>query len=432
MPTSDQQNSLVSRTSLKPPPMVGLPKLLPLTVALSLGLPGCGGGGDGGGGGVTPDPPRATSITISPQTLAMTFLGEVTRLTASVRDQNGQPFNTTVTWSGGDPNVATVSGSGDVTATGNGTATVNASAGSVSSSATVTVQQVATQATIISGDGQAGTVGEALGSELVAQSGDAGGAAVGNVGLSFQVTSGGGTLSAMSVTTDADGLGSSAWTLGTGAGTQTVAVSITGVSASSATFSVEAAPGPAVAFVLESGDAQSGPRGFALPQPVGVKLADEFGNGVEEGPVAFAVTGGGGTVDPTSVATGADGLAQAAWTLGPVEGPNTMTVTAEGFDAVAFTATALGVSNLTVDVPTTSPVFPTPADAVTVSAVVTNIGDGPTGLGFPVRILVDGGEVTRTTVSALAAGAAFTVSLPVGPFPDGTYLVTVEPIRKTS
>ena len=67
-----------------------LRKLLPLTLALSLGMTGCGGGGgDGGGGGVQPDPPRATSMTVSPSTLALTFLGEVTRLAAAVRDQNG-------------------------------------------------------------------------------------------------------------------------------------------------------------------------------------------------------------------------------------------------------------------------------------------------------------------------------------------------------
>ena len=69
-------------------------------------------------------------MTISPSTLALTFLGESVRLTASVRDQNGQPFNTTVVWSSADPSVATTSASGDVTAAGNGTTTVNASAGS--------------------------------------------------------------------------------------------------------------------------------------------------------------------------------------------------------------------------------------------------------------------------------------------------------------
>ena len=114
-------------------------------------------------------------MTISPSTLALTFLGESVRLTASVRDQNGQPFNTTVVWSSADPSVATTSASGDVTAAGNGTTTVNASAGSASAAVAVTVQQVASQVTIVSGDGQTETVGAALANPLVAQSSDAGG-----------------------------------------------------------------------------------------------------------------------------------------------------------------------------------------------------------------------------------------------------------------
>ena len=315
-------------------------RLLTLTVALSLGLTSCGGDG---GGGVGPEPPRATTMTVTPSALDMTFLGEATRLTASVRDQNGQPFNTSITWSGGDPSIATVSGSGDVTAVGNGTTTVNASAGSASASVTVTVQQVATQVTLLSGDGQTGAVGEALASELVAQSSDAGGAAVGNVGLSLEVTQGGGNLSATSVTTDAQGAAASGWTLGTVAGTQEVTVSLVGRAGGSATFSAEATAGAPAALVVESGDNQSGPRGFMLPESLVVKLADEFGNGVADGIVTFAVIGGGGTVDPNVATTESDGLAQAAWTMGPAQGPNQMTATVEGLDAVTFTAVALGV-----------------------------------------------------------------------------------------
>jgi len=112
---NDHQEFLSVPTSRKFSEKGNLQKLVPLTVVLCLGLTSCGGGGGyggGGGGGVTPDPPRATNMTVSPPTLALTFLGEVTRLTPSVRDQNGQAFNTTVTWSAADPSVATVSASG--------------------------------------------------------------------------------------------------------------------------------------------------------------------------------------------------------------------------------------------------------------------------------------------------------------------------------
>ena len=319
-----------------------------------------------------------------------------------------------------------MSASGDVTAVGNGTTTVNASAGSASAAVAVTVQQVATQVVIISGDGQTGAVGAALASALVVQSSDAGGAAVGSVGLSLAVVAGGGVLSATSVTTDEDGRGSSSWTLGTEAGTQQVTASIDGVTGGTASFSAEAAAGPPVSLAVESGNNQSGAKGFALAAPAVVKLADEFGNGVEGGTVTFAVTGGGGTVAPAAVMTGSDGLGQTVWTMGPAQGANLMTATVPSFDAVAFSATALGVSDLVVGAITTSPVFPIPADAVTATAVITNGGDGPTVIGFPVRVLLDDVEQARVTVSQLAPGAAFTVNLPLGALADGTYVLSVE------
>jgi len=365
-------------------------------------------------------------MTVSPSTLALSFLGESSHVTASVRDQNGQPFNTSVTWSSADPSVVTVSGSGDVTAAGNGTTTVNASAGSASATVTVTVQQVATQVTVVSGDGQSGTVGATLASALVAQSSDAEGAAVGNVAVSLAVTTGGGALSVTSVTTDADGRASSSWTLGTVAGTQEVTASIDGASGGTATFSAQAEAGPATTLRVESGNDQSGPKGFALAEPAVVELTDDFGNGVADGAVTFAVTAGGGTVDPTDATTGSDGLVQALWTMGPAQGANTMTATVPGLDPITFNATAVGISDLLVGAVTTSPGFPTPADALTATATITNIGDGPTVIDFPVRVLVDGVEKASLSVTALAAGAAFTVGLPVSALLDGTYAVSIE------
>ncbi len=365
-------------------------------------------------------------MTASPTTVALAFLGESTHLTASVRDQNGQPFNTSVTWSSADPSVATVSASGDVTAVANGTTQVNAAAGSVSATVAVTVQQVATQVTIVSGDGQTAAVGAALANPLVAQSSDAGGAAVGNTAMSLAVTTGGGALTETSVTTGADGRASSSWTLGTVAGTQEVTASIVGVTGGAARFTAEATAGAATAFAVESGNNQSGPKGFALAAPVVVKLSDEFGNGVADGSVTFAVTGGGGSVAPAVATTGSDGLAEAAWTMGPAQGPNVMTATVAGFDAVTLNATSVGIADLTVGAITTSPSFPTPADAITATATITNGGDGSTVIAFPVRVLVDNVEQATVTVAALAAGAAFTVNLPVGALAEGTHALSVE------
>ena len=199
-----------------------------------------------------------------------------------------------------------------------------------------------------------------------------------------------------------------------------------GVTGGVAKFTAEAAAGPPPAFVVESGNNQSGPRGFPLAASAVVKSADEFGNGVEGTSVTFAVTGGGGSVDPAAVTTGADGLAAASWTMGPTQGANAMTATADGFDPVTFNATSVGVADLTVGAITTSPAFPTPADAITATATITNGGDGPTVIAFPVRVLVDAVEQASVTVASLGAGAEFTVSIPVGALPEGTHTLTVE------
>ena len=96
-----------------------------------------------------PDPPRPTTVTVSPATAELTALGATVQLTAEVRDQSGQVMGgVTVTWASSSTAVATVNGSGLVTAAGNGTATITATAGSASGSATVMVMQLARSVTV--------------------------------------------------------------------------------------------------------------------------------------------------------------------------------------------------------------------------------------------------------------------------------------------
>ena len=96
-----------------------------------------------------PEQPRATTLTVAPATAEFTALGETVQLSAEVLDQNGNVMSgPTVRWSSRASDVATVDGSGLVTAVGNGTATITASAGSASGMAAVTVAQAVTAVTI--------------------------------------------------------------------------------------------------------------------------------------------------------------------------------------------------------------------------------------------------------------------------------------------
>ncbi|MYB06354.1 MAG: hypothetical protein F4Y24_08375 [Gemmatimonadetes bacterium] len=95
------------------------------------------------------DPPRPTTVTVSPATAELAALGATVQLSAEVRDQNGQVMaGATAIWASDNAPVATVDGSGLVTSVGNGTATITATAGAVSGSAAVSVAQRVSAVTV--------------------------------------------------------------------------------------------------------------------------------------------------------------------------------------------------------------------------------------------------------------------------------------------
>lgn len=164
---------------------------------------GCG---DGGREPVSPDPSRATTLTVTPATTERTAFGATVQLTAEVRDQNGNVMSgTTVSWSSSAPAVAAVDGSGLVTATGNGTATVTATAGPASGTAAVTVAQVPDSVALRPSEATSAVLGETLqltaeafdenghpveGAEFTWSSGNDGVAAVDGSGLVTTVDTG--------------------------------------------------------------------------------------------------------------------------------------------------------------------------------------------------------------------------------------------------
>ena len=96
-----------------------------------------------------PEPPRATTVAVTPGTAELTALGATVRFSAEVRDQNGQVMvGAAVTWSSADGSVAMVDASGLATAVGNGTATITAAAGSASGTAVAVVMQSADSVTV--------------------------------------------------------------------------------------------------------------------------------------------------------------------------------------------------------------------------------------------------------------------------------------------
>ena len=99
----------------------------------------CGGGG--GGGGTGPEARVPTTIQISNTLVKLIEAGETRELTFSVRDQDGVPIiNPSPSFTSDDENVASVDGSGTVTAVGNGRSMVTVASGAARAVATIDVE----------------------------------------------------------------------------------------------------------------------------------------------------------------------------------------------------------------------------------------------------------------------------------------------------
>ena len=82
----------------------------------------------------------AQSVTVAPAEATLAAVGDTLRLTARAFDTNGNELTDAhFSWTSSDASVATVDGSGLVTAAGNGSATITASAGTASGTAEITV-----------------------------------------------------------------------------------------------------------------------------------------------------------------------------------------------------------------------------------------------------------------------------------------------------
>lgn len=185
-----------------------------MSLAGGILLGGCGGDSDDA---TAPEPTRVpTQVVISPESATATFLSQGVQFSAQVLDQAGLPMSgVSVTWASSAPSVASVNASGLATAVGVGMTTLTATAGSASGNATLVVTQAVTSFVIASGNQQTGNTNEALGTPVLTQVLDAGGAPIVNVPVTYSITSsGGGRATPAQTVTSADGFASTVWTLG--------------------------------------------------------------------------------------------------------------------------------------------------------------------------------------------------------------------------
>jgi PKD repeat protein len=248
------------------------------------------------------------------------------------------------------PDTATTDADGKATAqfqlgttigTQGGEASVVMPAGSQQPKTTFTataLSENANEMALLSGDGQSGPAGSALGQPLAVQVTDAFGNPISGVPINWSVE-GGGTVSESLNLTDDQGTASVIRTLGPAAGPQATIATSEGLAGSPVTFTHTATAGSASLLSIVSGDNQTAVAGSELPGDLVVRLVDAQGNGVPDAAVTWVVGTGGGRVSPENTTTDEAGRTSARWTLGNNPGQNRADAVVSGVAVVHFQAT---------------------------------------------------------------------------------------------
>ena len=242
---------------------------------------------------------------------------------------------------------------------------------------------------------------------------------LGGVSVAF-TASGSGVVDPATATSDATGLVRTRWTLSRTAGTNTLTASAGANISTSVTATGTA--GRAATVVAVGGATQTATISTAVPIVPSVRVADAFGNLVENVAVSFVVLSGGGTTTTALARTNNQGVASAgSWVLGTAAGTQTMAGRVEEagvannpvvFTAIATAGTAAivtALSPLAQSVPAGTAV-PAPP-----SVRVTDAGGNPSpNVAVAFAVTAGGGNISPQTILTNAQGIATASSWTVG------------------
>jgi Big-like domain-containing protein len=308
------------------------------------------------------------SLYIEPAS-SIIVIDDTLRLTAVGVDSTGRRFTLTlVTWSTTNSEIE-LTPSGTVIALTSGTATVTAAAGTKAAMAMVAIQpkpilatsldsvaftafvngpDPADQSVIITNSG-GGTLEPALDS------------------ITYGPGASGWLNTALSGTTLPDTLVLDVLTSGLAVGSYRATLSLSSPGATNSpetlTVTLDVGLGPPSTIVADSGNGQAATVNTAVAIAPVARVLDPYNNPLSGIAVTFTVTGGGGSITPTtSVATNAAGRARlTTWTLGTGSGPNTVQASVAGVTPTTFTATGVAQTD----------VSPTQSSAVATTGAIT-------------------------------------------------------------
>lgn len=171
-------------------------------------------------------------------------------------------------------------------------------------------------------------------------------------------------------------------------------------------------PKPTPAIVqLVSGNNQEATAGSELANPLMVEVLDSKGNAVGGQQVQWAVTAGGGSVDPAVSITNSSGIARSFFRLGAVAGENRATAKVGSLPVVTFVATGHSRAAAQLVVVSgnaqTGPAANQLPDPLVVRALDSQ-GQPMQGLTVGFTVAGGGGQVSQAAVVTDATGLAST------------------------
>jgi hypothetical protein len=249
------------------------------------------------------------------------------------------------------------------------------------------------------GAGQTGTVGSELQTPIGIKVTGKSGNPLAGVTVNFTVRANSGSVNQSSWKTNASGIASVSWTLGTtaGANADTLEASVSGVAEKLVVTASATAAAPA-ALVVISGDAQVGSPGVEATEPLVVEVRDGYENPNAGVIVSWAVEGGG-SLSAAKDTTDANGRASVVWTLGAGNNRASATIAQLSGVSAPFTA-SLTASEVVL------------LDAVSPDTLVEGGSATLTGSGFSAtvagnKVFVDG--VQAVVTAATEGSIDFTV-----------------------
>jgi adhesin/invasin len=362
-----------------------------------------------------------------------------TRPSVVVRDANNNPVSgVTVTFS-----VASGGGSvsgGTVTTDAQGVATVGGvtlgttagnnviqatvlSAGVTGNPVTFNITGTAGAATSLAasaGNNQTGTAGGQATIRPAIIVRDANGNPVANVPVTFAVTSGGGTITGPTQTTNGLGVATvTNFTFGPTAGPNTITATVAGLAP--VTLTLTGTAGPAALATAQAGNNVNASIGTLVDPAPSVLVRDANGNPVAGVQVLFDVGTGGGAVTGGTATTNAQGIATVgSFRVGSNLGPNTLIARIAGLPNVTFTvnATAGAPASIVRAVTDSQTAVAGTAPAELPSVIVRDAqGNLVQGAVVVFTATAGGGTVTGGTVTTNAQGVATVGNFRLGATP---------------